>query len=77
MLCDSGVHLLDLIEGTQFLPGVLDVGSRRRQGQGRRRGFEELGRLTQTPKGKQPGGLAWGPTKLSSACGTLRAEPVR
>ena len=35
MLCDSGVHVLDLIEGTQFLPGVLrvDVGSRRRQGQ--------------------------------------------
>jgi len=51
MLCDSGVHLLDLIEGAQFLPGVLDVGSRRRQGQGRRRGFEGLGRQWKRPRG--------------------------
>ena len=53
MLRDSGVHALDLIEGTQFLPGVLrvDVGSRRRQGQGRRRGFEELGRQRKRPRG--------------------------
>jgi hypothetical protein len=45
MLCDSGVHVLDLIEGTQFLPGALpvDARSRQREGRGRRGGFEELG----------------------------------